>query len=201
VVEVADHAAVDRVELGKDPAEQAGVVELGEVRVKTWPWPQQVSNEAPLLLAAAGMLEGLHPSCRIQAALRRRAEAPRCVDGARYGTSPPEVLAHQRFNALLRRLAVESKYLGDTLLKGVTEHVLVPPVLHVEDRTDPQQEILRLFELAWIEGGIAVPLLARQLPDPAHRRNIAQAAGRLLDVRLELIKGAVERRVPLGRER
>ena len=73
--------------------------------------------------------------------------------------------------------------------------------LEMQNRPDPQQEILGLVEPREILRPPPEQRRIGQRRDPAHRRQIAQRAGRVLDVRFELIERRVEERVPLVDER
>ena len=83
----------------------------------------------------------------------------------------------------------------------MAEDVVVPPGLEVQDRAHAQQELLGVLERARARAALAEQRRIGQLRDRLRAEQIAQAAGRLLHVGLELIQRVVEARVALGDER
>ena len=71
----------------------------------------------------------------------------------------------------------------------------------MQDRPGPQQELFRLVETRRIRRSLLKQRRIGQPGDRPHRREIAQAARRVLDVGLELIERGIERRVPLVGQR
>ena len=108
-----------------------------------------------------------------------------------------EVLAHQRFDALLRLPARAAEHLGHFLLQLVGQEVDVAAALEVKDRADALQEVFGVLQLTRRAIELDVGAARPQQPDMAGRGDVAQAAGRALDVGLELVDGVVERRVAL----
>ena len=66
----------------------------------------------------------------------------------------------------------------------------------VEDAAHPQDEVLGLFEVVLVDRR----RIMRQLREQAGRHDVAEAARRFLDVRLELVDRVVERVVAAGRQ-
>ena len=108
-----------------------------------------------------------------------------------------EVLAHQGLDPLLQIAALGPEGLGHFLLQIVAQHVDVAPALDVQHRSDAEQEILGLLQLLRRTFVFGLERRRLQRADVPRRGDVAQAAGRALDVGLELIEGAVERRVAL----
>ena len=105
-----------------------------------------------------------------------------------------EVAAHQRFDALGGIGAGEAQALGHALLQLVAEDVGVAPRGQVEDAAHAQEEVLGLFEVVLVDRRRIV----RQRGEQAGRHDVAEAARRLFDVRLELVDRVVERVVAAG---
>ena len=127
---------------------------------------------------------------------RHRRGPAGAIEHARDRPGVPEVVRHQRFHALPRRLAGIVELAGELLLQLVPEHVVVAAAFEVHERPDAQQEVLgqrqqrQVFAAAPQQRGIG------HGRDGARRRDVAQAARRVLHVRLELIQRRVELRVP-----
>ena len=85
-----------------------------------------------------------------------------------------EVLAHQRFDALLRLPALAAEHLGDALLQLVRQDVDVAPALEVQHRADAQEEVFGVLELAVGALELALGPAGPELPDMARRDNVAQ---------------------------
>ena len=64
----------------------------------------------------------------------------------------PEVVAHQALDALARLVAGIAEHVRGSLLQLVAQHVLVALGLEMQDRADPQQKVLSLFEPPRIGG-------------------------------------------------
>ena len=79
----------------------------------------------------------------------------------------------------------------------MAEHVLIAPRLEVQNRADPQQEVLGLIESGAVGGQSLEQRGVRRPRERAQRREIAEPARRVLDVGLQLIRRVVERRVAL----
>jgi hypothetical protein len=131
----------------------------------------------------------------------RRRRLPDPAQRARDDPRVPEVVAHQPFDALLRKRPRVPEDVGGLFLQRVAELVRVPLRLEVENRADAQQEILGLVQPREVLGPAPEERRIGQRRDPADRRQVAQRAGRVLDVRLELIERRVEERVALVDER
>ena len=71
----------------------------------------------------------------------------------------------------------------------------------VQNRTQPQQELFRVVEPGAIGRTAIEQRRVGQRGDGPRRPQIAQGAGRVLHVRLELVEGVVEARVPLVDQR
>src|SRR5262249_48617418 len=121
--------------------------------------------------------------------------APHAVErpGNRAGVA--EIIGHERLDLLTGRRARIAELRRDLLLQLVPEHVVVPAPLEVQQRADPEQELLGLIE----PGRVLVPADERWVGGRGDRpcgRDVAQRARRLLDVRLELVQRAAKLRVP-----
>ena len=91
--------------------------------------------------------------------------------------------------------------LGGALLQLVAEDVVMALGLEVQDRAHAEQELLGVLERARAGAALGEQRRIGQLGDRLRAEEIAQPAGRFLDVRLELIERVVEPGVPLGDER
>ena len=125
---------------------------------------------------------------------RHRRGPPRAIEHAGDGAGVPEVVRHQRFHALPGRPSGIVELPGHLLLELVPEHVVVAAAFEVHERSDAQQEVLRLREPRPDFGAAPQQRRIGDGGDGARRRDVAQPARRVLHVRLELI----ERRVELG---
>ncbi len=108
-----------------------------------------------------------------------------------------EVVAHQRFHPLLRLPALAAEHLGHLLLQLVGQHVHVAAAVEVQNRAHALQELFRLVELARGAIELGVGAAGLEQPDVPGGGNVAQAAGRALDVGFELVDRRVEGRVAL----
>ena len=250
VVEVADDAAVDARELGKDAIEQPAVVHLRQARVEAGARVEHAPHELPVAVGGHEVVRGvaldvlldagqrllghgaavrernpeqLEPERRPRRRAReieeanafrgdlevapdvardahaalRRGRAPHPGERPRRGPRVTEVVAHQRFDPLLRLSALAAEHLGHFLLQLVGQHVHVAAALEVQNRADALKELFGLVELprGAIELGVGAARLEQ--PDVPGGGDVAQTAGRALDVGFELVDRVVERRVPL----
>ncbi len=108
-----------------------------------------------------------------------------------------EVVAHQLLDTLPRPGAGIAEHLRGPFLQLVAQDVLVASALEVQRGAHPQEEILRVVEARRIGGAAAQEQRIREQRNRARGRQIAQRAGRVLHVGLELIQRRVELRVPL----
>jgi len=120
---------------------------------------------------------------------------PGAIEHAGHGPGVPEVIRHQRFHALPGRPAGIVELDGELLLELVPEHVVVAAAFQVHQRSDAQQKVLRLREPRPHFGAAPQQRRIGDGGDGARRRDVAQAARRVLHVRLELIERRVELRV------
>ena len=118
------------------------------------------------------------------------------VERAMGGPRVPEVVAHEAFDALTRLGAGISQQLRRSLLRVVTEGVLIATRIQMQRRTHAQQEILRLIDSRRI--GWPPPQQQRigQHCDRARRCQVAERTRRLFHIGLELIQRRVEPCVP-----
>src|SRR5262245_16276146 len=90
--------------------------------------------------------------------------------------------------------------IGHFLLKIVRELIDVAATDQMKNRSDPEQKVLGAGDPA----ADSVTKIGKggrcQQLQMSNDRDVPQAAGRLFDVRLELIKGVVELRVTFGDE-
>ncbi len=112
-----------------------------------------------------------------------------------------EVVAHQPLDPLLRLRAGIAEQLRRLFLQFVGQDVLIAVALEMHDRPDAEEEVLRLVQARRVGRAMAEQRRVGEPRDRADREQIPQRAGRVLRVRLELIEGAVELRVPLVDER
>ena len=76
------------------------------------------------------------------------------------------------------------------------QNVRVSVALHVQDRPDPQHEVLRFGEAPGIDVGLVRRAVLHPKQQPYGGR-VAQSAGRVLDVRLQVKHGVIEAGEPL----
>ena len=132
-----------------------------------------------------------------QVASDRRRRRPACpLERTAHHAGVSEVIAHQTFDALLRLGSRIPEHVRRLFLHLMTEDVEIAPSLEVQDRPEPQEEILGLVEIALGSAGVQ----HRRVGDPrdrGYRGKITKRARRVLHVGLELIERVVEPRVPL----
>ncbi len=109
----------------------------------------------------------------------------------------PEVIAHQAFDTLPRLVAWIREHVCGSLLQLVAEHVLIAFRFEVQNGTDPQQEVLSLFEPARIGGTALQEERIRQRRDRPGGHQIAKRTRRFLHIGLQLIQRRVESGMPL----
>ena len=127
---------------------------------------------------------------------RHRRGLPHPLERAADGARVTEVVAHQPLH-LMARLAGVSHQTRGMFLGLVVQHVLVALVLGVQDRAQAQQEFLRLVETGAIRRPAIDQRRIGQRGDGARGPEVAQRAGGVLDVRLQLVEGVVETRMPV----
>jgi hypothetical protein len=106
-------------------------------------------------------------------------------------TCVAEVVRHQRFDLVPRGTPGVAERVGEPLLHLVRQRVVIAPVREVQHRPDPEEEVLRVRQAR----GVFRAPEQRRVGDGGNRpdgRDVAQPAGRFLDVRFELVERAVE---------
>ena len=106
-------------------------------------------------------------STRVAAASLAMDRAVRAFEAASDRARMAEVLAHQRFDPLLRAGAEATQPVGRHLLQVVAQHVRVAAGLEMEDRPHAQQEVLGLLQASVVD---------RDRRRPARRRASAGAS-------------------------
>ena len=121
----------------------------------------------------------------------------RAIDRARMA----KILAHQPFDLLVRRRTGKPQTRRGPFLQLVAEHVVMPLGLEMKDGTHPQQKLFGIVQGTQTRAALPEKRGIGDLGNRLCSEQIAQTAGRLLDVRLELVERVVEARVPLDDER
>ena len=112
-----------------------------------------------------------------------------------------KIVAHQPLDLLLRLGACVSERLGRLFLKLMAEHVLVASGHQVEPGSDANEIILRFLETRSLDGTTGEQCRVGQARNRPRRPQVAQRPRRFLHIRLKLIQGVVETRVPCVNER
>ena len=108
-----------------------------------------------------------------------------------------EVRAHQRFHLTGHLVVGRPEHRCGRFLQLVGQHVEVASDLHVQDRAEPEQEVLGLVDPPDLDPDVEPSRRILELRDHPHRGNVAQRARRVLDVGFEVIQRPVELAVPL----
>ena len=108
-----------------------------------------------------------------------------------------EVRAHERFHLTGHLLVGRPEHRRGGLLQLVGQHVEVASDLQVQDRAEPEQEVLGLVDAPDLHPDIEPSRRILELRDHPHGGDVAQRARCVLDVGFEVVQRPVELAVPL----